>query len=433
MVNSFLIRQLFKSLIFSYQRVLVIVLAIFIAALVSSAFLNIYFDIDTKLSKELKAYGANVNILSTKDNEGISNADFERIKSELGRGVTPYLYAFLSVDGAETLVLGTDFEALRLTKPFMEVIEGSFALSDFDENSAFIGKDLATKIISANKQDSFKSLIGREFEIYGVSNAEIHANSNANSSENSQNGVNLNKNSQNSANFNENSNNKAQIQAPTNLQNSTLSNTKAKLKIKGILRSNDEFDTLFLAPLKVVQDLSGQSSINYATALVYGSFDEVSAVAARISDENINAKPISSVSLSEGLVLDKLKALMFLIVLVVLIIASTSVNTTLSSIIFSRKKEIALHLALGGSRGDIARLFGCECLVLALVASALGVVFGYALANVFGWVIFNAGVDFRPKAAVFGVLISLVFAFFAAFLPIKKALNINVCENLKGE
>ncbi len=433
MVNSFLIRQLFKSLIFSYQRVLVIVLAIFIAALVSSAFLNIYFDIDTKLSKELKAYGANVNILSTKDNEGISNADFERIKNELGRGVTPYLYAFLSVDGAETLVLGTDFEALRLTKPFMEVIEGSFALSDFDENSAFIGRDLATKIISANKQDSFKSLIGREFEIYGVSNAEIQANSNENLGENSQNSVNLNKNSQNSVNLNESSNHKVQIQNSPNPQNSTLSNTKAKLKIKGILRSNDEFDTLFLAPLKVVQNLSGQEGINYAAALVYGDFDEVSAVAARISDENINAKPISSISISEGLVLDKLKALMFLIVLVVLIIASTSVNTTLSSIIFSRKKEIALHLALGGGRGDIARLFGCECLVLALIASALGVVFGYALANVFGWVIFNAGVDFRPKAAVFGVLISLVFAFFAAFLPIKKALNINVCENLKGE
>ncbi len=433
MVNSFLMRQLFKSLIFSYQRVLVIVLAIFIAALVSSAFLNIYFDIDTKLSKELKAYGANVNILSTKDNEGISNADFERIKNELGRGVTPYLYAFLSVDGAETLVLGTDFEALRLTKPFMEVIEGSFALSDFDENSAFIGKDLATKIISANKQDSFKALIGREFEIYGVSSAEIQANSNENLGENLQNGVNLNKNSQNSVNLNESSNHKAQIQNSPNPQNSTLSNTKAKLKIKGILRSNDEFDTLFLAPLKVVQNLSGQEGINYAAALVYGDFDEVSAVAARISDENINAKPISSISISEGLVLDKLKALMFLIVLVVLIIASTSVNTTLSSIIFSRKKEIALHLALGGGRGDIARLFGCECLVLALIASALGVIFGYGLANVFGWVIFNAGVDFRPKAAVFGVLISLVFAFFAAFLPIKKALNINVCENLKGE
>lgn len=378
MVNSFLTKELFKSLIFSFQRVFIIVLAIFIAALVSSAFLNIYFDIDTKLSKELKAYGANLNILPTKENQNINNQAFERVKKEL-KTLTPYLYAFLSVDGAETLVLGTDFGSLRLTKPFVEVLEGSFALSDFDENSAFIGKDLAKKMISANKQESFKSLIGRELEIYGAGSE------------------------------------------------------KAVLKIKGILSSNDEFDTLFLAPLKVVQDLSEQAGINYATALIYGTYDEVSAAAARISDDELNAKPISSVSLSEGLVLDKLKALMFLIVLVVLIIASTSVNTTLSSIIFSRKKEIALHLALGASKADIAKLFGLECLVLALIASFLGVIFGYGLANLFGWVIFNAGIDFRLKAAVFAVLISLAFAFLAAFFPIKKALNINVCENLKGE
>lgn len=378
MVNSFLTKELFKSLIFSFQRVFIIVLAIFIASLVSSAFLNIYFDIDTKLSKELKAYGANLNILPTKENQNINNQAFERAKKEL-KTLTPYLYAFLSVDGAETLVLGTDFGSLRLTKPFIEVLEGSFALSDFDENSAFIGKDLAKKMISANKQESFKSLIGRELEIYGARNE------------------------------------------------------KAVLKIKGILSSNDEFDTLFLAPLKVVQDLSEQAGINYATALIYGTYDEVSAAVARISDDELNAKPISSVSLSEGLVLDKLKALMFLIVLVVLIIASTSVNTTLSSIIFSRKKEIALHLALGASKADIAKLFGLECLVLALIASFLGVIFGYGLANVFGWVIFNAGIDFRLKAAVFAVLISLAFAFLAAFFPIKKALNINVCENLKGE
>lgn len=379
MVNNFLTRELFKSLIFSYQRVFVIILAIFIASVVSSAFLNIYFDIDTKLSKELKAYGANMNVLSAKENELITNEAFEKLKDKLNtRALTPYLYTFLSVDGSETLVLGTDFSALRLTKPFIEVREGSFSLSDFDEKSAFIGKDLATKMISANKQESLKSLIGKELEIYGHSGAKT-------------------------------------------------------LIIKGVLSSNDELDTLLLAPLKVVQDLSDTPGINYANALIYGSFDEVRAKAASISNDEIYAKPISSVSLSEGLVLDKLKALMFLIVLVVLIIASTSVNTTLSSIIFSRKKEVALHLALGAGKKDIAKLFGLECFILALFASLLGAIFGYVLANIFGYVIFNAGIDFRFKAAFLAVMISLVFAFFASFFPIKKALQINVCENLKGE
>ena len=380
MINNFLLRELFKSLIFSYQRVFVIVLAIFIAALVSCAFLNIYFDIDIKLSKELKAYGANLNVFSARENENISNESYENLKKELGtRGLTPYLYSFLNVDGIQTLVLGTEFSSLKLTKPFIELVEGSFSLSDFDENSAFIGKDLATKIISGNKQESFKSLIGQEFEIYG------------------------------------------------------LSQDKVRLKIKGVLSSNDELDSLFLAPLNVVQNLSGILGINYANALVYGTFDELNAKATSISNDEIYAKPISSVSLSEVLVLEKLKALMFLIILVVLIIASTTVNTTISSIIFSRKKEVALHLALGASKKDIAKLFGLECFILALFASIFGAIFGFILTNIFGYMIFNSGVDFRFKAVFFAVIISLIFAFFAAFFPIKKALKINMCENLKGE
>lgn len=380
MASNFLGRELFKSLIFSYQRVFVIVIAVFIAALVSSAFLNIYFDIDTKLSKELKAYGANVSIVSAKENALISNEAFAKLKSELGtKALTPYLYAFLNVDGSDTLVLGTEFSALRLTKPFIEAREGSFSLSDFCTNCAFIGKDLASKMISANKQDNLQALIGKELEIYGENGS------------------------------------------------------KSALIIKGILSNNDEMDALFLAPLNIVQNLSGIAGINYANALIYGSFDEVSAKAAQSSNDEINAKPISSVSLSEGAVLDKLKALMFLIVLVVLIIASTSVNTTLSSIIFSRKKEVALHLALGAGKKDIVKLFGLECLVLALIASVLGALCGYALANIFGYVIFNAGIDFRLKAAFLAVMISLVFALLASFFPIKKALQINVCENLKGE
>lgn len=379
MVNNFLLRQLFKSIFFSYQRVAVIVLAIFIAALTSSAFLNIYFDIDTKLSKELKAYGANLNIMSAKVGENISNSAYERVKQTLGaRGLTPYLYAFLNVDGADTLVLGSEFSALKLTKPFLEAVQGSFSLSDFSENSAFIGRDLANKMISGNKQDSLENLVGRELEISGTS------------------GV-------------------------------------ARLKIKGILQSNDEFDSLFIAPLSVVQNLANLSEINFANAVVYGSFDEVSAVAARLSDSEINAKPISSVSLSEGLVLDKLKGLMFLIILVVLIIASTSVNTTLSAIIYARKKEVALHLALGASKKDIAKLFGTECFTLALGASIVGAVCGYFLANVFGYFIFDSGINFRFLAAFLAIIISLIFALLAAFLPIKRAVNINVCENLKGE
>ncbi|NDJ27444.1 hypothetical protein DMB95_04910 [Campylobacter sp. MIT 12-8780] len=378
MVNDFVLKQLFKSLIFSYQRVFIMVLAIFLAVCVSVAFLNIYFDIDTRLSKELKAYGANLTISATKEDELISNENYKKLAKELK--ITPYLYTFLNAWGQDTLVLGTDFKALKLSKPFIEARFGNFSLSSFDQNSAFLGIDLAARLISGNKQAKLEDLIGSELELFNPLNSK-----------------------------------------------------SIKLKIKGIIHSSDELDSLLIADLAVVQNLSGYFGIHYAQALVDGDFKQVSEKALQLSNDELFAKPISSVSLSEGLVLDKLKALMFLIVLVVLIIASTSVNTTLSSIIFSRKKEIALHLALGGSKKDIIKLFALECLVLTLIACIFGVIFGYILANIFGYLIFNAGIDFRFKAAFFALCIAFVFVFFAAYFPIKKALKINICENLKGE
>ncbi len=380
MGNNFLFLEIFKSLIHSFNRVFTIILAIFIATSVSGAFLNIYFDLENKFSHELKAYGANLTISPLKGNL-ISNDEFLKIEKELGqKGVTPYLYEFFNVDGNDALVLGTNFSSLKITKPFIESVQGSFSLSDFKDNSAFVGYDLALKMISGNKQLSLKSLINKEIQVF-----------NANSGK------------------------------------------STKLVIKGVIRSSDELDSLLLAPLNVVQDLSGELGVNYAYALVYGNFDEVSAKASSLSDDKTSLKPISSISLSESLVLNKLKALMFLIILVVLIISSTSVNTTLSAIILARKKEIALHLALGAKKSDVIKLFGLECLVLTVFASILGIAFGYVLANIFGKLVFDSSIDFRFLAAFIAFLLSLVFAFIASIIPIKKALKINVCENLKGE
>ena len=374
MGNNFLFLEIFKSLIHSFNRVFTIILAIFIATSVSGAFLNIYFDLENKFSHELKAYGANLTISPLKGNL-ISNDEFLKIEKELGqKGVTPYLYEFFNVDGNDALVLGTNFSSLKITKPFIESVQGSFSLSDFKDNSAFVGYDLALKMISGNKQLSLKSLINKEIQVF-----------NANSGK------------------------------------------STKLVIKGVIRSSDELDSVLLALLNVVQDLSGELGVNYAYALVYGNFDEVSAKASSLSDDKTSLKPISSISLSESLVLNKLKALMFLI------ISSTSVNTTLSAIILARKKEIALHLALGAKKSDVIKLFGLECLVLTVFASILGIAFGYVLANIFGKLVFDSSIDFRFLAAFIAFLLSLVFAFIASIIPIKKALKINVCENLKGE
>ena len=204
--------------------------------------------------------------------------------------------------------------------------------------------------------------------------------------------------------------------------------------VKAIFSLGDESDDIVYIDLKQAQNLLGDGDvINYADAVINGSFDEISQIAASLSNDKINAKPLARVSLAQGAILDKIKALMALISVIVLIISSTSVNTTLSSIIFSRRKEIALNLSLGATNSDIVRLFGYEICILTLIASILGAFGGYLLSQLLGFLIFNSGINFRIMSIILAVLISVLCSAIAAIYPIKQALRVNLAQNLRGE
>ena len=416
---KFFYKSIVNSLRVGFKRVGVIAISLFIGACVASAFLNISLDIESKLSNELKVYGANF-ILSPA--HGQNHIDSQVYKSKIAdipkdklKVAAPFLYGFFSLGNNSAIVAGVDFSAIKAISPFIEVHSGHFGNSVFDENSAFVGVSLA-----------------KAFEINAGS----------------------------------------QI---------TLTNPKSlnsvDLEVKGIISSGDEIDGIVLAPLKVVQKLVGESSgnaplelhsvdskngesaenisrhsnisqseeskknnksmdspfIHYAKLILYGNFAEVKQIGANLSDDLVSAKPIAQVSISEGIVLGKIKALMLLICLIILLIASLSVNTSLSSIIFARKKEVALHLSLGAKKAQIAKLFGVEVLFLALISSVVGALCGYLLANLLGFIIFHSSVSFRILSVVGAVAITLISAFLASFYPIKKALNINIITNLKGE
>lgn len=373
--KRFFYKSILNSLRVSFGRVGVIAVSLFIGACVASAFLNISLDIESKLSNELKVYGANFIISPAHGQNNIASKVYESKISEIPKDklkvAAPFLYGFFSLGNNSAIVAGVDFSAIKGVLPFIEVVDGHFGNSVFDEKSAFVGVSLAK---------SAEIKVGDTITVTNQKTLESQ-----------------------------------------------------DLEVKGIISSGDELDGIVLAPLSVVQNLANLQAIHYAKLVLYGNFSEVKKIGELLSDDLVSAKPIAQVSISEGIVLQKIKSLILLICSTILFIATLSVNTSLSAIIFARKKEVALHLSLGAKKAQIAKLFGAEVLFLALISSVLGVFFGYGLANLLGWIIFNSSISFRIFSIFGAIFITLFFAFVASFYPIKKALNINIITNLKGE
>lgn len=373
--KRFFYKSILNSLRISFGRVGVIAVSLFIGACVASAFLNISLDIESKLSNELKVYGANFIISPSHGQNHITTQIYESKIAEIPKDklkvAAPFLYGFFSLGSNSAIVAGVDFSAIKGVFPFIEVVDGHFGNSVFDENSAFVGVSLAK---------SAEIKVGDTITVTNQKTLESQ-----------------------------------------------------DLEVKGIISSGDELDGIVLAPLSVVQNLANLQAIHYAKLVLYGNFSEVKKIGELLSDDLVSAKPIAQVSISEGIVLGKIKSLILLICATILFIATLSVNTSLSAIIFARKKEVALHLSLGAKKAQIAKLFGAEVLLLALISSVLGAFFGYGLANLLGWIIFNSSISFRIFSVFGAVFITLFFAFVASFYPIKKALNINIITNLKGE
>ncbi len=449
---KFFYKSILNSLRVSFARVGVIAVSLFIGACVASAFLNISLDIESKLSNELKVYGANFIISPAHGQNHIKSQVYESKIAEIPKDklkvAAPFLYGFFSLGNNSAIVAGVDFSAIKAISPFIEVRDGHFGNSVFDENSAFVGVSLAkafeiksgsqitlTNPKSLNSADlEVKGIISSGDELDGIVLAPIKVVQNlvGESSGNSP----LELHSADSANFGV-SQTPSLVSTPKFAENYE-SQTENPSVVDSLHESNNNpprhSELSQESEESKINDKSIDSSfIHYAKLILYGNFAEVQQIGKNLSDDLVSAKPIAQVSISEGIVLGKIKALMLLICLIILLIASLSVNTSLSSIIFARKKEVALHLSLGAKKAQIAKLFGAEVLFLALVSSVLGALCGYLLANLLGFIIFNSSVSFRILSVVGAVAITLISAFLASFYPIKKALNINIITNLKGE
>ena len=370
-------RLIFRALRLRLQRVFIIFTALTVGASIVTAMAAVYFDINTKMSQELRTFGANFYIGSA-DGGMMNQAELNEILQKAPDGfitaASPYLYGVARSDLEKIVLMGVNFDAMRILAPYWQVT-GSEINVNFDDRNAMIGKTLAERL---------------------------------------------------------------HVKVGDSLQLSKNAVEKHSFNIKGIVEAGDATDNMLIVNVEFAQNwLDKEGVVNNALLNVQNEqgANTVDQFAEKIMQQypDLTARPIRKVSASEGQILEKIKGLMGLISLVILVLATLCVNTTLIAIVGERAKEFALQKSLGAKKFDIIRQISTEILIIAFCAIIIGLGLGYLLAQVLGITVFKSYIDMRLPVLPITVVLSLLVAFVAVIIPTRRALSINVANVLKGE
>ena len=370
-------RLIFRALRLRLQRVFIIFTALTVGASIVTAMAAVYFDINTKMSQELRTFGANFYIGSADGgmmNQAELNAILQKAPDGFITAASPYLYSVARSDLEKIVLMGVNFDAMRILAPYWQ-ITGSEINVNFDDRNAMIGKTLAERL---------------------------------------------------------------HVKVGDSLQLSKNAVEKHSFNIKGIVEAGDATDNMLIVNVEFAQNwLDKEGVVNNALLNVQNEqgANTVDQFAEKIMQQypDLTARPIRKVSASEGQILEKIKGLMGLISLVILVLATLCVNTTLIAIVGERSKEFALQKSLGAKKFDIIRQISTEILIIAFCAIIIGLGLGYLLAQVLGITVFKSYIDMRLPVLPITIVLSLLVAFVAVIIPTRRALSINVANVLKGE
>lgn len=113
--TSMFVRMLVRAAVLRRGRAASALLAMVVAAAVATAMLNLYVDVQAKLRKEFRNYGANVVVIA-KNNQVLPADALQNVESALaGHGLAvPFAYVVArTADGQSVVVSGTNFDQVR--------------------------------------------------------------------------------------------------------------------------------------------------------------------------------------------------------------------------------------------------------------------------------------------------------------------------------
>lgn len=393
------------------KKLMLIALTVALGVSLATAMLNVMFDVGDKVNQELKAYGANLNIVPKgaafindmyqldEDNQSeasqfINEDQLVKIKMIFWAynivDFAPYLSVAAEVDHHPVKIVGTWFDKHLQIPTGDEVNTGMLAMKSWwqiegnpmtDDNlqSAMIGESLAKRlnlkigdkitIDSPKSHNSMALTIHNIFHSGGIEDNEIY------------------------------------VTLSTAQELANKKGLVERVEVSALTTPENELAR------RAAQDPNSLSrnewDIWYCTAYI-------SSIAYQLEEvmPDVRVKAIMQVAESEGAILQKTQLLMILLTVLSLICSALAISNLVTANVIERSTEIGLLKALGASNSAVALLIIIEMLIIGLIGGVIGYFMGLGFAQIIGHTVFGSSVEIKmliiPLVGLMVLFITLI-------------------------
>ena len=384
--TSMLLRMLVRAAILRRGRALSALFAMVVAAAVATAMLNLYVDVQAKLRREFRNYGANI-ILVGKDGTSLPAESLSRVDAALaGRGIAaPFgMIVARTANGQPIVVAGTDFDRVRQ-------LDRWWSVSNWPSTSSSSRNSAENPRFSQNQEEAgHPALVGVRALPIVSSKGQVFE---------------------------------------LSFQGRVLHVIPAGTVHTGAA----EDSRIYISLPDFIQWTRVQpSTIEVAAS---GSPEEIAGVMKRLAEAipAAEVRPVRQIVEGEARVLGKTRATLLAASALIILTAALCVLSTLMGWVFDRRRDFAIMKALGASGRLLNGFFAAEAVMLGAAGALLGFFVGLGIAAWIGRVNFHATVV--PRFSVLPIVLagSMAVTLLAAILPISLLRQVQPAVILRGE
>ncbi|WML43789.1 ABC transporter permease [Neobacillus sp. PS3-40] len=371
---KFFSKLVLRALFYRRINTIVALLAIILGTSVIGGLVNIYYNINEKMSKEFRAYGANILIYPKDQFVKIKMDKVKEINRNIPNskvvGMAPMQYSVVQIEDKSVVLVGTWLDQMKNVSPYWS-IDGAWISDRNNLKEAMIGVNVAKK-----------------YNIKQGSAIEI----------------------------------------------SNQSKRKFSIKVKGIVSSGGKEDNQIFVNTGLAEKISKKKTadIILVSLLEKGSKLAKESSKLQTSISEINVKPIKQMEQSEEKMLVKIQRLIRLIGIIIFVITILTVSTTMISMINERRKEVGLKKALGASNKLLLLEFLAEGTYISLIGSTFGIIAAFYLSQLIGKSVFDAEISFQYNIIPWTYMIALFIVAISFFIPVRKIMEVDPANTLKG-